>query len=57
MKSKVLKFFFIFFVAVICSVVVAICGGVEFGTPPFGWLVAFGMVIGSVVAGICTDIE
>lgn len=48
MKDRVIIFLAIFFGAVMCSVIIAFCGGVEFGTGEFGWIVATGMMIGGV---------
>ena len=50
---RVLIFLAVFSFALVCSVVLAFCGGATFGTPDFGWLVGMGMMVGGV-AGVLT---
>lgn len=51
MKIRIMMFLAVFFGLVMCSVAVAFCGGTKFGTEPFGWILATGMMVG-VVGGL-----
>ncbi|QEQ94885.1 hypothetical protein pEaSNUABM56_00086 [Erwinia phage pEa_SNUABM_56] len=44
--KMVLGFIVAFFFIMLCFVGLAFCGGMQFGTPPFGWLMGFGVMIG-----------
>lgn len=48
MKIRIMMFLAVFFGMVMCSVAVAFCGGAKFGTDPFGWILATGMMVGGV---------
>ncbi|WP_268933406.1 hypothetical protein [Staphylococcus haemolyticus] len=39
-----------------CSVLTAFCGGLQFGTGDFGWLVGGGMFIGMVAGALIAAI-
>ncbi|QPI14576.1 hypothetical protein GECvBMG_gp032 [Salmonella phage GEC_vB_MG] len=56
MKIRAIVFTVIFMCVVMCSVIVAFCSGVPFGTPDFGWLVAGGMFIGGVVGTLAAGL-
>ena len=49
MKTRIFVFLAIFFGIIMCSVIIAFCGGVQFGTADFGGLIAAGMVVGGIV--------
>lgn len=55
MKTRILVFLAIFFGAIMCSVIIAFCGGVQFGTADFGGIITAGMVVGGV-AGVNTAV-
>lgn len=42
----ILGFIVAFSFIMLCFVGIAFCGGMQFGTPPLGWLVGFGVMVG-----------
>lgn len=50
--KQVLVFISIFLLITMCSVLTAFCGGLQFGTADFGWLVGGGMFIGMVAGAL-----
>lgn len=54
--KQVLIFISVFLLITVCSVLTAFCGGLQFGTSDFGWLVGGGMFIGMVAGALVATI-
>ena len=56
MKALIL-FMSVFFFMIICTIGVALCGGMDFGTAPFGWLMGCGVSFGIVAGAAMVDVS
>lgn len=54
--KMILAFISVFFFIILCFVAISFCGGMEFGTPAFGWLMGLGFMV-AIFCGVGAAIE